>query len=243
MKSIAIFGAMYFELKPLLRQLKIQKEWKEKETHIFEASWKDLSLYIVRTGVGKKNAQRGARRLLEKVTPELGLSIGLCGGVSKSVKVGQTIISTQMIDLSSGEQFNFSVDLPKNFTSAQLASSHQILGPEEKEKVRTQYPEVQVCDMETSGLAAVLSEKGIPCVSIRTVSDPWDWQFPPQEILLQKNHWLQLKMLYRFSRFRFPVEFCRLLKLGWRSHRAAKKNSKKTLKIISEFVDTWSLSL
>jgi len=229
---------MYFELKPLLRQLKIQKEWKEKETHIFEASWKDLSLYIVRTGVGKKNAQRGARRLLEKVTPELGLSIGLCGGVSKSVKVGQTVLSSQVIDLTSGQRFKSKAEFPTKFTSAFLVSSDRILGPQEKENVRAQYPEAQVCDMETSGLASMLSESGVPCVSIRTVSEPWDWKFPPQEILLQKNRWLQLKMLYRFSKSRIPFELCRLLKLGWNSHRAAKKNSKKTLKFLSEFVDT-----
>jgi len=243
MKSIAIFGAMYFELKPLLRQLTIQKEWKEKETHIFEASWKKLSIYIVRTGVGKKNAQKGARRLLEKVTPQLGLSIGLCGGVSKSVKVGQTFFSCDVIDLTSGEKFQSKLDFPIKENSGILGTGDRILGPEEKEKVRTQYPEVQICDMETSGLASVLLEREVPCISIRTVSEPWDWQFPPQEILLQKNRWIQLKMLYRYSRFRFPVEFCRLLKLGWRSHLAARKSSQQTLKIISEFVDPWSLSL
>jgi hypothetical protein len=39
MKSLAVIGAMYFELKPLLRHLDVTHQWKEKETHIFQTQY------------------------------------------------------------------------------------------------------------------------------------------------------------------------------------------------------------
>lgn len=238
MKSLAVIGAMYFELKPLLRHLDVTHQWKEKETHIFQTQWKEQTIYVVRTGIGKKKAEKGICSLLEKVSPSLVLSTGLCGAIAKTLKVGETFLSEQILDLESGERYAAKAFSQGDWPTGQLVTSNHVLGPEQKEKVLAKYPEAKICDMETSGLANILEKRGIPFISLRTVLDPWDWEFPPEEILMQKNRWRQMKMLYRNGPSRFPVEFFRLLQLGWHAQKGAKTNTKNILRIFSFLVDT-----
>lgn len=104
-QPVALFGAMYFELKPLLRRLEILREVKEKEAHLFEARWRGFPVWVARTGVGKKRAEAAARRLLEETMPALGISIGLCGAIDKNLSVGQTVFSTDVLDWERGDRF------------------------------------------------------------------------------------------------------------------------------------------
>lgn len=255
MKQVALFGAMYFELKPLLRRLKIVREIREKEFHLFESRWRGLRLYVVRTGVGKKNAERAARRMLEIATPSVGISFGLCGAVAHDLKVGQTVLSTEVLDLEAGKRFNFgdcfgasplamtgyNLSLrggrrpPWQSPQSLIVTSDKVLGRDEKEKLLREISDARVCDMESSALAAVFSEKKIPFAALRTVSDRWDAEFPPPEILIQTNIWRQLKMLMVHYQYKFPVEFLRFLKLGLNCRRATQKNAREVLKFISFF--------
>lgn len=228
--SIVLFGAMYFELKPLLRKLHVIHEWREKETHLFEARYRDLPVWVVRTGVGKKKAEMAARQLLQKVSPKLGLSVGLCGAIDPSLQVGQTILSRTL------PGFNHS-KLTK-WVSGRIVSVDQVLGPDEKQKIRSQISDALACDMESSALASVFQERQIPFAVLRTVSDRLDAELPPNEILIQKNIVKQIRMLVAHYQWRFPRQFFHLLRLGRDCRRAAQFNSKEVLKFLTFFVDS-----
>lgn len=169
MKPIALFGATYLELKPLLKEFEIRSEWKEKETHLFEAVWKEIPLWVVRSGVGKKKAEKACAHLLKKTSLCLGVSVGLCGALSPKLEVGETLLGAEVLDLESGETFRSKPWPQKTWEESLFVTSKDALGPKQKRKVHSLYPEAQVCDMETSAIAALLQKKDIPWIVLRSV--------------------------------------------------------------------------
>lgn len=230
MKTVAVFGAMYFELKPLLRRCRILQEWKKKQTHIFQAVFKDTSIYIVRTGVGVKNADKGGRRLLEIIRPECGLSVGLCGALTPETKVSETLSTCQVVDIESKRKIS-SNQVLFGFSQAPLIlTGNRIFDKNDKKEVLLSYPEAKGCDMESAAIATVFDENNLPFAAIRTVSDPWDWEFPPEEILMEQNRWRMIQKLWAHSPRKFLREFFRLIWMGWWAKKAVKKNIRFLLK-------------
>lgn len=236
-QSIALFGATYFELNPILKRIQVQKKWRQKHAHIYQATWKGLSLYIVRSGVGAKRAEKAAEALLKKVTPDFVFSMGLCGGMDPSLKVGETILGNQLLEVSTKKKFALNTSFRKEGVQGMVVSVDKIFGPLEKQAIRKKYAKAMVCDMESGALASIFSPKKIPLSVFRTVSDPFDWEFLPEEILLERDWKRQLKLLLAYSKWRFPVELFRLLLLGWRAKRAVSLNTKNILNNLLFFVD------
>lgn len=235
---VIVFGAMVFEIKPLLRRLQILREENGKEGHLFEARLGRQPVWVVRCGVGKKNAERAALWVLGKTTPRLVLSAGICGAVAPSIKVGDTVLSIENVDGAKGERWRSSFSQVENWAHGLLVTVEEAAGRSGKESLQRVLPEAVVCDMETSALAKICAERKIPWAALRTVSDSRNAELPPDEILVQRNLWRQLKMLFVHYQFHFPAEFFRLLKLGWNCRYAAKKNAQAVLKFLSFFVDT-----
>ncbi len=234
--TIALFGATYFELKPLLRRLTVQEKWRRQEIHIYRATYKGLSVYVVRTGVGKKQAEKGGRQLLKQVKPDLALSVGLCGAIDPKLKIGETLLGSAVLDLVTQQKISLALFPKLNHPCGLFVTADVVLGPSEKKAVQKEKPDALACDMESSALASVFAAEKIPFAVMRTVSDCWDHEFLPEKILLEKNVRRQMQLLWAHAKWRFPVELWRLLRLGWHARKAVQSNTKN----IYFFVDTFS---
>ncbi|MBA4190308.1 MAG: hypothetical protein C0467_20165 [Planctomycetaceae bacterium] len=130
------------------------------------------------SGVGHANARDAAKRLLmESPTPSLVIAAGFCGALVPTLRVGDIVTS------------------PRIYTAKHLIST-----PHEKRQL-AEHHGVDAVDMESSGVAAVCAECGVPFRAVRVVSDTVDTALSPELIRLLSggnvSPWKAMRALVR----------------------------------------------
>ena len=96
MNRIGIIFAMEEELNELLKQVKLNKEYKIFDLTFYECNLKDKELILVQAGVGKVNAARCTQILIDNMDIDCIFNIGVAGSVSKDVKVCDLVIGDKL---------------------------------------------------------------------------------------------------------------------------------------------------
>lgn len=124
----------------------------------FEGCSKGVGVLVIHTGIGPVAAGRTIRLLMEARRPARLICAGFGGGLDPRLAAGDTLVT----DFSSG----LIVSCPDPVeTPAGKAAMHRKTG-------------AGIVDMETSAVAAICAEAGIPLLAIRAVSDPADEPLP-----------------------------------------------------------------
>ncbi len=97
MDTIGIIFAMNEELTALKKYFTINKITKIYDLTFYEVDFIETRLVLVESGVGKVNAGRAAQILIDNYKPSAIYNIGVAGGVDKSLKVGDVVISTSLV--------------------------------------------------------------------------------------------------------------------------------------------------
>ena len=97
MKYVGIIFAMEEELEELLKYLKIEKEYTIFDLSFYEGIINGVYCVMVRSGVGKVNAARATQILIDNIKVDYIFNIGVAGGISKSLKVGDIIIGEKLV--------------------------------------------------------------------------------------------------------------------------------------------------
>ena len=97
MKYVGIIFAMEEELEELLKYLKIEKEYTIFDLSFYEGSINGVYCVMVRSGVGKVNAARATQILIDNIKVDYIFNIGVAGGISKSLKVGDIVIGEKLV--------------------------------------------------------------------------------------------------------------------------------------------------
>ena len=97
MNTIGIIFAMNEELTALKKYFTIDKITKIYDLTFYEVDFIETRLVLVESGVGKVNAGRTAQILIDNYKPRAIYNIGVAGGVDKSLKVGDVVISTSLV--------------------------------------------------------------------------------------------------------------------------------------------------
>lgn len=97
MDTIGIIFAMNEELTALKKYFTIDKITKIYDLTFYEVDFIETRLVLVESGVGKVNAGRTAQILIDNYKPSAIYNIGVAGGVDKSLKVGDVVISTSLV--------------------------------------------------------------------------------------------------------------------------------------------------
>lgn len=143
-------------------------------------------IVVIESGMGLENAAKGTRALLETTRPDILISAGFCGGIAPDLDVGAVVVATRLAMVTGNRVNELPIELAPsgyNFVASQPASAHPVYGgmfvstPVITAKPRilsllqagTHYP---VVEMESSAVALIATENGIPFVGIRSVSDP-----------------------------------------------------------------------
>lgn len=135
----------------------------------------NLSVLIV--GIGRDNAERSVRKFLASNAPELVLTCGFAGGLNPNLKVGDVIFSSgnQSDPPYAGcckKLTDAGAKPAKFFCAGRIATTVA-----EKRKLRDETG-ADVVEMESAAIQAVCEEKGIPCVTVRVISDPANEDLP-----------------------------------------------------------------
>jgi len=184
MNTIGLLAAMSLESEALLRCI---KKWERITIGSFRAGrfWLlDRECLFVTTGMGHKRATEGTKALLAETHPDLLVSFGIAGAVFDDLDIGDVVIAGKSYSLVE-DRLGQAQPLA-TLSSATWNAVTQILQAEGVRMVAgtaitTRGSQVvpqslkkvphPILEMETSGIAQVAADAGIPLLSIRSISD------------------------------------------------------------------------
>lgn len=154
-------------------------------------------VYALRSGCGEIDAAAGTQLLIARYGCEAILNFGVTGALDPALKVEDLFVvrkvchydyDTSAIDpvkpcqyLEFPDEFipldsgliRKALDLEPGLREAAAASGDKFVEDRE-EKKRLYGMGCQICDMEIAGIARTCFLNGVPCLSIKCISDAWD---------------------------------------------------------------------
>jgi adenosylhomocysteine nucleosidase len=130
-----------------------------------------ISILIV--GIGRENAEKTVRKFLAESSPELVLTCGFAGGLNPDLKLGDVVFELGTRNSELGTQLLAVGTKPAKFFCADRIATTVA----EKKKLRAENG-ADVVEMESAAIQAVCAERGIPCATVRVISDTADEDLP-----------------------------------------------------------------
>ncbi len=195
MKKIGIIFAMKEELDETKKIFKEIKEHSVYELKIYECKYKNVTCFLVESGMGKVNAARSTQILIDKMNVDVILNVGVAGSISRNINKCDIVIGEKLVqhdfDLT---LLNFEkglipnvgkyidcdqklVNIAKNIkmetkVTSGIISSGDIFISEEKMGAKINKKFGALCvEMEGASIAQVCHLCNIPFLVIRAISD------------------------------------------------------------------------
>ncbi|WP_176892211.1 5'-methylthioadenosine/adenosylhomocysteine nucleosidase [Fusobacterium varium] len=194
--KVGIICAGDSELEPFLNHIQNCTATKKAMLKFYEGKINNISVVALYSGVCKVNAAVAAQILIDSFSVNTIISAGTAGGIEKTVKVFDTIISTQLayhdvaddilvefhpwlpsIYFNAGEKLlaaakkmvqNQAVNHPVIF--GKMVTGESFIDKNMREIINKKYAPLSV-DMESASIAHVCYVNNIPFISIRTITD------------------------------------------------------------------------
>jgi len=126
---------------------------------------------VLITGIGRKNAEKAVREGLKTFAPQWVLTCGFAGGLNPAFATGDVIFSTENATLR--EKLHAAgAELSKFLCAPRVATTVA----EKQEMRRT--TGADAVEMESEAIHAVCRERGIPCATVRVISDTANENLP-----------------------------------------------------------------
>jgi adenosylhomocysteine nucleosidase len=119
---------------------------------------------ILLTGIGRQNAEKSLREFLATHSPKLVLTCGFAGGLNPDLKLGDIIFETSDENLRA-KLLAYGAKPAKFFCADRIATTVA-----EKKKLHAETG-ADAVEMESAAIHAVCRERGIPCATVRVISD------------------------------------------------------------------------
>lgn len=238
---LALLGAMEEEITKLQRHMVLQEAFTRLDCHMYRGKYRDKTVLLGQTGLGKERAEAATRFVLEHYPVTAVISFGFAGGLTEESKIGDVIICSTLY--AANEQIHkepqpenpcYSDDslvspvlqaMESTRTRFRQGSSVTVVRPAlspEAKLVLGQTFHADVVDMESYWVARVASDRHIPFLAIRAISDTiWD-NLPPCDQILDAGGSWQLKkaLVYLVTH---PQHLIKLFALS-KKMRQARKN-------------------
>jgi len=124
-------------------------------------------------GIGRANAEQSVRSFLTSGSPALVLTSGFAGGLNPDLKLGDVVFDVQSPKSKVQSQLTAAGAKPVKFFCADRIATTVA----EKQALRAQTG-ADAVEMESAAIHAVCAERGIPCVTVRVISDTADEALP-----------------------------------------------------------------
>jgi len=124
-------------------------------------------------GIGRANAEKSVRSFLTSGSPALVLTCGFAGGLNPDLKLGEVVFDVQSPKSKVQSQLTAAGAKPVKFFCADRIATTVA----EKQALRAQTG-ADAVEMESAAIHAVCAERGIPCVTVRVISDTADEALP-----------------------------------------------------------------
>ncbi len=190
MGTIAIIAALEQELKPLIRDLKIDRSMTVGPVVIHQGEVSGKPVVLVVSGEGKRGAERGAAALVGHCRPSIIVSTGYAGGLSEEAASGTIVYGSDLVDEEGGrETFVFPAGLallPGEIRGVVLTTRHFVSAVNHRKQLRDRFGAAAV-DMESIHLGRVARREGIPFVVARIISDDITAELPVLRSVMDRD--------------------------------------------------------
>jgi len=95
--TVGIIGAMKVEVDSLVQQMHITESENISGNIFFHGTFNNNEIIIVESGIGKVNAAVCTQSLILRYAPEYVINIGVAGGLSKSLKFGDVVAASSVV--------------------------------------------------------------------------------------------------------------------------------------------------
>jgi len=142
------------------------------------------SVDIIIVGIGRQNAEKSVREFLATHSPEWVLTCGFAGGLNPDLKLADVVFEfgnwqTAIGNLSEPPHVGcYEKLLAAGAEPAKIFCADRIATTvAEKKKLRDETG-ADAVEMESAAIQAVCAERGIPCATVRVISDTADEALP-----------------------------------------------------------------
>ena len=123
-------------------------------------------VFTVIVGIGRQNAEKSVRGFLASCSPELVLTCGFAGGLNPELKLGDVVFELSTLNPQLSTRLLAAGAQPaKIFCADRIATTVA-----EKKALRAETG-ADAVEMESAAVHAVCAERGIPCATVRVISD------------------------------------------------------------------------
>lgn len=166
---------------------------KKVSSWLWEGQYGRHPVQVIKTGVGKENAQKTMNKALLQYTHCAQdcqvINIGWAGALQPYLQVGSIVAAQKICEVSQdgrGRWLSLEADSPSLATlcaidsvfPGTLLTISRVASIEEKQSLRQQYPEALAVDMESFSIAEICQERQIPVLILRAISDTLSFQLP-----------------------------------------------------------------
>ncbi len=182
---IAIFGAVKEEIAGIKQAMNISDHVRLGKTSAWPGKWGKQNIVLVRSGVGRLRAEDATVQIINRFQPGILISTGYAGAVQPELNVGDLVIADTILEKKEGGKYFPDADWlncargiscpdgVKTVVGGLLTVDTVIHDSATKQKLGENHG-VQAVEMETSAIAKVAEEKGLPLLSVRVISDRLD---------------------------------------------------------------------
>ena len=141
-----------------------------------------LSIALVHSGVGQKNAEEATKILIDVFAPQAVCSAGYAGGLSPRLKRFTICVPEQILRKSDCQTLDVSVPIPKITPQMPekltLLTVNDVVELPAQKRILHEQTGAELVDMETFAVADVCRCCGVPFFSFRVILDAIDDRIP-----------------------------------------------------------------
>ena len=165
---VAVLAPMVSELRPVVKAFSLHRaEVGGRAAHT--GALGDVEIVAVKIGMGTRAAAAATERLLDAITVDHVLVVGIAGGVLPGVEIGDMIFPSRVVDHASGAEYVPAGLAPGEASGTLLTSDEFFVQPDELDRLASRG--VVGLDMETAAVAAVCERREVEWSVVRSVSD------------------------------------------------------------------------
>ena len=146
---------------------------------------------ILLTGIGRQNAEKSIREFLVSNSPELVLTCGFAGGLNPDLKIGDVVFEIPS-RISRGNEAQTEIGnkmepphvgcydklIAAGAKPAKFFCADRIATTIAEKKALREQTGADAVEMESAAIHAVCAERGIPCATVRVISDTANEDLP-----------------------------------------------------------------
>jgi adenosylhomocysteine nucleosidase len=197
MERVAIFAALHWECRPVLRHLRRVTRERYAHTTVWRGTSAAGETWLVKTGMGVHNAAGAVQAISGAARFDLALSTGCAGALAPELTTGDVVVASAIVG---DDGVRFDTDAPHSERLRRAAAraalrcraglvlcSREVLATAAAKRAAAARGAIAV-EMEGAPIAVAAARAGSAFVSVRTILDTADTELPHVGRVIDPQH-------------------------------------------------------